>query len=276
MTSFRNFGYIRQRTRSDIYRWLVGYPNLMKRLQARDIMGALQLRPTDRVLDFGCAYGVFTIEMAKIAAEAVGIDIAPPEAGKYLKDGQSSRLRFLDCDARATPFEDDCFDVVLASEVLMMVGNPEEFLDEIRRVLKPGGRLVVVNGTGHLAIKKAYETDSRLLRLARRLWPGRVPVDYEAYVQELYTFFGTAFPFRSKEYYRELLRNNGFDIEKEISSPSYGANAAASWDQFLFFLRTGRPNPVRFFGTKYVLFSLLGRAFPKGESSGQILISTAR
>ena len=40
-------------------------------------MAALDIKPTDRVLDFGCGSGYMTVEMAKLAAKATGIDVNP-------------------------------------------------------------------------------------------------------------------------------------------------------------------------------------------------------
>lgn len=274
MTNFRTFGYVKEGRRSDIYRRLFGYPNLMKRLQARDIMTALDLKPTDRALDIGCAYGVFTVEMARIAHEAVGVDISPPLAGKYVPAELRSRLLFLTADARALPFPDGYFDVVLASEVLMMIAEPAEFLVEIGRVLRPGGRLVVVNGIGHPAIADAYARQSFPLRLARALWPTRFPPSYDAYVSELHRLYGIAFPFRSRDYYRTLLTENRFVVVSELVSPTDGAAAAVSWNLFLFYLRTGRANPFWFFETKYLLFGLIGRIRRSRRLGGQILVAT--
>lgn len=273
MTNYRTFGYIKEGRRSDAYRRLFGYPNLMKRLQARDIMEALALDANDRALDLGCAYGMFTIEMARVAREAVGVDVATPGAASAIPEELSSKLRFLTTDGRSLPFDDGYFDVVLASEVLMMIPEPADFLKEVRRVLKPGGRLIVVNGVGHPSIERAYERRSIALRLARALWPGRFPDSYSDFRTRLQQFFGTAFPFRSRAWYRELLQTNGFDVVSETASPSDGAAAAVSWDIFLFYIRKGRANPFWWFETKFALFSILGRLRPARRIGGQILVA---
>jgi ubiquinone/menaquinone biosynthesis C-methylase UbiE len=271
--NYRNFGFIRENKLSDVYRWLFGYPNLMKRLQARDIIQALDLKSSDRVLDIGCAYGVFTIEMAKVAGEAIGVDVNPPRAMAFVPKEHAQRLKFIATDARTLPFADGYFDVVLASEVLMMIEDPAEFLREISRVLKPGGRLVAVNGTGHLALQSAYASNSRLLRVARWCWPKRFPKSYDDYAERLRAFFGTAFPFRSREYYRALLAQAGFPVQSELISPRDGAAAAVSWTQFLHYVRTGQANPSRFFATKYCLFGFLGYLRPSRALGGQILVA---
>jgi ubiquinone/menaquinone biosynthesis C-methylase UbiE len=273
MTSFISFGYVREGRRSDLYRRLFGYPNLLKRLQARDIMAALALKPSDRVLDIGCAYGVFTVEMARIAASAVGVDVAKPAAASHIPPDLRGRLHFLVGDGRRLPFPDRHFDVVLASEVLMMIEDPSEILRELRRVLKPEGRIVAVNGTGHPAIAEAYARQSLLLRLARTLWRRRFPPTYEAYAETLRRLYGTAFPFRPPEYYRTLLADKGFQVRSDILSPTDGAAAAVSWLLFLFYLRTGRANPFWFFETKFMLCSMLGRLMRSRRLGGQIIVA---
>ncbi len=274
MTNFRSFGYVRHRRPSDLYRRLFGYPNLMKRLQARDIMAALDLNPSDRVLDVGCAYGMFTVEMARIASEAVGIDISPPGASESIPPELAGRLRFITHDARDLPLPDAYFDVVLASEVLMMIPDPAEFLVEIRRVLKPGGRLVVVNGIGYPAIERAYREKQWKLRLCRFLWPKRFPPTYEAFVNAFKEFHRTAFEFRSREWYRELLTMNGYRIVSEIASPTDGATVPVSWDIFMLMVRTGRANPFWFFEIKYSLFGLFGRLNQARTLGGQLIVLT--
>ena len=269
---FRRFGYVRERRYSDVYRRIVGYPNLIKRLQARDVMAALSLRSSDRVLDLGCGYGFVTVEMAKIAREAVGVDISSPRAGNSIPIGLQDRLRFLTVDGRSLPFDDNYFDTVLASEVLMMIADPNEFIAEIRRILKPGGRLVVVNWTGHSAIEEAYQQNSAGLRLAKAIARIDVPPTYKDYTLALQTFFATAFPFRSAAYYREVLTNSGFSIESETRSPTDLVAAACSWNQFFHFVRTGRPNPSRFFFVKYLLFGMLGWLNRNRTIGGQILV----
>lgn len=86
-----------------------------------------------RVLDVGC--GTKPYQSLFDVAEYVGLEIEDPtgsvSAADVLYDGSSF------------PFEDDSFDSVLTCQVFEHVFQPEAFLNEVRRVLKPGGTLVM-------------------------------------------------------------------------------------------------------------------------------------
>lgn len=87
-----------------------------------------------RVLDVGC--GDRPYESLIPAREYVGLEIDTPEARTR---GKADAYY----DGRRFPFEDGAFDAVLCNQVLEHVFEPEEFVREIARVLKPGGRLLL-------------------------------------------------------------------------------------------------------------------------------------
>lgn len=68
------------------------------------------------------------------------IAIAERNAKEY---GLAERVRYIKGDARSMPFDDDYFDAVFSNGSLHEWANPEEILNEIARVLKPGGRYCV-------------------------------------------------------------------------------------------------------------------------------------
>lgn len=102
-------------------------------------------------LDAGCGGGRNTIAMAQLgAAEAHGIDIgaAGVEDARQRARGLPN-VTFSEASIEDMPFADDMFDAVWCAGVLMHVGNEEKALDEIARVLKPGGLLyMLVYATG--------------------------------------------------------------------------------------------------------------------------------
>jgi ubiquinone/menaquinone biosynthesis C-methylase UbiE len=257
--TYRSFGFIPSGSlAADLRGRLFGAPNLFKRLQARDIMAALDIRAGETVLDFGCGSGYFTIEMAKLAGKAYGIDVNPYIASIAVPPALAGRLEYLVVEGQRLPFADGHFDRVLASEVLPMISDPAEFLAEIRRVLKPNGRLVVVNGAGHPAIRDAYRASSGWLRLLRRLYPGRMPRDYDEYCRILQGSFRTGQRgFLSEDEICRLLRGSGFEVARVGYSPGYLAGSWLSWSQFLLYLRTGRTLTQEHFALKYCLLALL-------------------
>jgi demethylmenaquinone methyltransferase/2-methoxy-6-polyprenyl-1,4-benzoquinol methylase len=111
------------------------------RVWRRATRAALGLRPGERVLDVGAGTGVSTGELARSGAYAVGTDISLG----MLAAGRRARpaVTLLAGDALALPFRDATFDAVTISFALRNVVDPGVALNELRRVTRPGGRLVV-------------------------------------------------------------------------------------------------------------------------------------
>ena len=104
---------------------------------------AARLARRKRVLDVGCGAGYGTAELAQTAREATGIDVSA-EAVEYAQThyGQVN-VRFEVGSATEMPFVDASFDLVVAFEVIEHLENWQQLLTEARRVLAPGGQLVV-------------------------------------------------------------------------------------------------------------------------------------
>ena len=103
-----------------------------------------QLRPGLRVLDFGCGPGTISVGLAKSVApgELHGVDMEESQielARAVAKaDGLDNAL-FHVGDVTNLPFEDGFFDVAHCHNVLMHVPDTSAVLEEVKRVLKPGG-----------------------------------------------------------------------------------------------------------------------------------------
>ena len=107
------------------------------------------LNPGDRVLDLGCGEGRHTIGAYIVGeVDAVGVDlslrdikIARERAQPFVDENNSSNrgLILSVANAMALPFADNSFDKVICSEVLEHIPDYQAVLEEIHRVLKPGG-----------------------------------------------------------------------------------------------------------------------------------------
>lgn len=100
-----------------------------------------------RVLDVGCGNGYVIERYARAgAAPAIGIDLTRRgveiSAARLRLRAQGARV--LQASAERLPFPDACFDCVSSMGVLHHIPSPERGLAEIRRVLRPGGRLVLM------------------------------------------------------------------------------------------------------------------------------------
>lgn len=113
---------------------------------------ALALSPGEHGLDIGCGIGLLVCEMARevgAAGRVTGVDsssamiaAAEDRAGR---EGPADATRFVCGDAAQLAFRHAAFDFVVAVQVYLYVADIERALGEASRVLRPGGRLVVVD-----------------------------------------------------------------------------------------------------------------------------------
>jgi SAM-dependent methyltransferase len=101
--------------------------------------------------DLGCGPGVSTFELARHIPNArlLGVDIAPRmlnEARRRRRaaDLRAARITWLLADAARLPLSENSLDACTGHSFLYLVANRRDVLTEIRRVLKPGGRLVLM------------------------------------------------------------------------------------------------------------------------------------
>lgn len=273
--NYRNFGFIPSGSlRRDWRGKLLGHPNLLKRLQARDIMNALDLKSSHIVLDFGCGSGFMTVEIAKLARVTCGIDISSQVLKLAVPARLRHKLRFLQVDETRLPFHRESFDRILASEVLMMVPDPQCFLRQMNTLLSAQGRLVLCNGTGHPAIERAYAKRSLVLRVLNKVYPARMPASYESYTRILNESFQNRHRnFLGIDQLHEWLAAADFQVERTIHSPGGLAGSYFSWSQFLLFLHSGRTLSQQKFVANYLFFSFLRRFEGKRYRGGVICVA---
>jgi demethylmenaquinone methyltransferase/2-methoxy-6-polyprenyl-1,4-benzoquinol methylase/phosphoethanolamine N-methyltransferase len=108
--------------------------------------------PGDRVLDVGTGPGYLALAASDRVGpdgRAVGIDASPEMIGraKTRAARRRSRAEYLVATAEALPFDDDAFDVVVSRLVFHHLPGDVKTaaLDEMARVLKPGGRILIVD-----------------------------------------------------------------------------------------------------------------------------------
>jgi len=109
-------------------------------------MEMLDVSAGDRVLDVGCGPGNYTRRLAQDAPNGltVGIDASAAMVSAATKRENSPNIVYARADASALPFRDETFDVVCCVGVIHMTSNPMDALDEMVRVLAPGGCLAIV------------------------------------------------------------------------------------------------------------------------------------
>ena len=106
----------------------------------------------EHILDVGTGSGVLCRMLAprlQPEGDIVGVDISYEmgmKAAEYtLLDGITSGIDFVSAAAEKLPFVDASFDAAIAARLLLHVANPAQVIDDMTRVVKPGGKLVVMD-----------------------------------------------------------------------------------------------------------------------------------
>ncbi len=110
------------------------------------VVGLLNLKPGERVLDVGSGNGILVRELREIVGvtgHACGVDGSG--AMVLMASRACPEAVFLQGDATNLPVAAEMFDAVTASQVLCFVPDPDKALSQMHRVLKPGGRLVILD-----------------------------------------------------------------------------------------------------------------------------------
>jgi ubiquinone/menaquinone biosynthesis C-methylase UbiE len=110
-------------------------------------LALMDLQPVDRVLDLGCGTGWASRRMARIvtAGEVVGLDVADEMLHRAEQASSDVKnVRYLWGSAEKIPAPDNHFSKVLSVESFYYYADQGKALDELRRVLTPGGRLFIL------------------------------------------------------------------------------------------------------------------------------------
>jgi len=130
------------RTRASVYGGLAGPDSL------EIAFGAVREAAPEHVLEVGCGWGDFAARVQEeLGATVVAIDLSPRMVELARERGVDAR----EGDVQQLPFEDAAFDCAVANYMLYHPADIDRALAELRRVLRPGGRLVAAtNGQRHL------------------------------------------------------------------------------------------------------------------------------
>jgi len=139
-----------------------------------EVIGPL---PGEQVVDIGCGPGLLAIELAKTVGTdgcVIGVDSSAPMIGlAEARCSQLSNVEFLECDATDLAVGDASADFVTCMQVLLYVADVEKALDEMFRVLKPGGRAIIMETDWRSAVLNS--NDEALTEKIIEAWDRTVP-----------------------------------------------------------------------------------------------------
>jgi len=128
-------------------RLLMGAAGPDMREERRIALEMLSLAGGERVLDVGCGPGNFTRTFALAAGEGlvVGLDASATMLERAVAETDAGNVAYVRADAAALPFRDGSFDAVCCFAALYLIEHPARALEEISRVLAPGGRVALLS-----------------------------------------------------------------------------------------------------------------------------------
>jgi SAM-dependent methyltransferase len=131
-------------------------------LQAR-VIDLADPAPGATVADVGCGNGAYLAELARrgFAGRVLGLDMSPGMLAAA-RDRSPGYAALVAADATALPLPDGAVGLTLAMHMLYHVPDPSQAVRELRRVTRPGGRVVIgLNGTNHLRELRELVADAR-------------------------------------------------------------------------------------------------------------------
>jgi arsenite methyltransferase len=142
--------------------------------QRRVTLEALKPAAGERILDIGAGPGMLAAEMAEAVGPSGavhGVDVSESMlaiAQRLEQPEHAAPMEFVQADACALPFEDATFDAAVSTQVYEYVPDMASALREARRVLRPGGRLLILDT--HWDSLVWYSPDSERMQRVRAAW----------------------------------------------------------------------------------------------------------
>ena len=144
----------------------------------RKLAAAGAVRPGDRVLDAACGTGDLALADRKAGGEVTGLDFSERMLERARR--KSSQIAWVQGDALALPFDDASFDAATIGFGIRNVDDLDAGLRELARVVRPGGRLAVLEITRPTGVLRPFFRlwFDVLIPLAGKALPGGAAYTY--------------------------------------------------------------------------------------------------
>jgi SAM-dependent methyltransferase len=126
---------------------------LAERVQAFVLPGG-----NERAIDVGCGAGALALALAPLVREVVGVDRVP-ELLELARERAPANAQFVEGDATELSFDTASFDLAGTLRTLHHVRRPELVIAELARVVRPGGRVLVIDQLAPIDPLEAYPVD---------------------------------------------------------------------------------------------------------------------
>ena len=157
------------------------------------------------VVELGCGTAYFSARLARRGARPVGVDPTPAqlETARRLQGETGVEFPLVEAPAESVPLLDASFDLAFSEYGASLWADPERWVPEAARLLRPGGRLVFLTNSLllYLCVPPVGVVTEQLQRpqfgMGRIAWPGELGIEYH----------------RPHGEWIRLLRASGFEIE---------------------------------------------------------------
>jgi len=145
--------------------------------QRKQTLKKLSVKPGEKILDIGCGVGFLSFEIALLTGESGKVFGIDKNSDMILHSNKRceklGNTEFSIANADDLPFTEKFFDAVCCTQVLLYVNDVEKVLSGIKRILKPAGRIIIVETDWRgVVINSGYDSITRKIFSS---WDATVP-----------------------------------------------------------------------------------------------------
>lgn len=152
---------------------------------ARTIIPEMDLDDGLRILDVGCGNGTLIFVLANFLpnCEFHGVDSSGKQIKKCIRKNKYDNIKFLQAEAEKLPFDDEYFDFITCANTIHLLPQRVRAIDEMYRVLKPGGNLYLLEAIHSQQYKNKFD---KILRQSRFIRPQKKFLPRSALINKSY------------------------------------------------------------------------------------------